>query len=136
MKNQTMERTRERLEDATNAFMAAFNAGDLDAVLGFFTDDAVFEDPRGARHEGKPAIRSAFEPLFSGALGRPRFTDDDFFCDPDAGKVMTSWHLLLEINGVPTSLRGLDLLHFEGDRISRKLSYVKAQTPLYQKQES
>jgi ketosteroid isomerase-like protein len=41
---------------------AAFNAHDLDEIMGFFADDCVLELPRGTqpwgtRYEGKQAVR-------------------------------------------------------------------------------
>lgn len=44
------------------AFLAAFNAHDLDAIMGFFADDCQLLMPRGTepwgtRYVGKPAVR-------------------------------------------------------------------------------
>ena len=44
-------------ESTLKAFLAAFNAHDTDAVMEFFTDDCVFDTPRGpapgGRHLGR-----------------------------------------------------------------------------------
>ena len=126
----TMER--QRLVELTNRFMDAFNRNDLDAVMSFFADNAVYDEFNGTRNEGKEAIRTAFEPQFTGAFGKMKFIDEDLFVDADAGKVMASWLCTLEVKGRPTSWRGLDLLHFQGDKLARKLTYAKAKVPLFQ----
>lgn len=126
----TMER--QRLVELTNRFMDAFNRNDLDAVMLFFADSAVYDEFNGTRNEGKEAIRTAFEPQFTGVFGKMKFIDEDLFVDADTGKVMASWLCTLEVKGRPTSWRGLDLLHFQGDKLVRKLTYAKAKVPLFQ----
>src|SRR5512143_3887110 len=39
----------------------AFNANDLDRVMTFFSDDAVYQPGDGKTHKGKAAIHAAFE---------------------------------------------------------------------------
>ena len=124
-----MSDRRTELMQLTNRFVEAFNRQDLDAVMRFFSDDAVYEDSRGGSHTGRAAIRAAFEPLLNGGRGRIRFDDEDFFAEVEAGKVMASWRLHMEIDGRPVSMRGLDLLHFEGERLVRKLAYCKSASP-------
>lgn len=124
------DRERE-LRALADDFLDAFNRNDLDAVMAFFTDDAVYEELHGPAREGRDAIRKAFEPQFEGRFGTMQFVEDDTFVDADAGKVMSSWDLKLEMDGEPKVLRGLDLLEFRGDRIVRKQTYVKAKAPLY-----
>jgi ketosteroid isomerase-like protein len=34
------------------AFLEAFNAHDVDAIMSFFTEDCVFDTPRGPAPEG------------------------------------------------------------------------------------
>jgi len=122
----------QQLTQLTDAFTATFNAHDLDAIMAFFTDDAVYEEMHGPIREGKAAIRKAFEPLFQKRFGAMRFAAEDTFIDADAGKVMTRWTLHLSLlDGQPMQLRGLDLLWFAGDRLVRKLTYCKAKGPLY-----
>lgn len=123
---------RDELIDLTRRFVAAFNREDLDAVMEFFTDGAVYDEFNGRRNVGKDAIRAAFKPQFSGAFGAMRFLDEDLFADAESGKVMASWRCTLAIKGEPTSWRGLDLLHFVNGRIVAKLTYAKAKTPLFQ----
>lgn len=124
-----MSDRRAELVGLTGRFVDAFNRQDLDGVMSFFSDDARYEDSRGGSHHGKAAIRAAFEPLLAGGMGRIRFDEEDLFAEAEAGKVMASWRLHLEVDGRPVSMRGLDLLHFEGDRLVRKLAYCKSASP-------
>lgn len=126
-----MQTTHRRLAELTRRFVTAFNDNDLDAVLSYFADDGVYDEFNGTCNRGKDAIRAALLPQFTGRYGTMRFIDDDLFVDAAAGKVMTSWRCTLEMRGQPTSWRGLDLLHFEGDRLVRKSTYAKAKAPLF-----
>lgn len=126
MADRRTELTR-RVED----FTACFNGGDLDGLMEFFAEDAVYEEVNGPVNRGRAAIRKAFEPLFSGRFGHVTFTGRDFFVDPDADKVMASWDCHLTMDGEPKLLEGLDLYHFRGPDIVRKLAYCKARQPRY-----
>ena len=53
---------KQSLEDVAIRFTDAFNRDDLDGVMSFFAEDAVYDEVHGARHEGQDAIRAAFEP--------------------------------------------------------------------------
>ena len=123
---------RQQLFTLTTRFMEAFNRNDLDTVMSFFTDDAVYDEFNGQRNEGKAAIRAAFTPQFTGAFGSMQFLDEDLFIDSETGKVMASWRCTLFVKGHPTSWRGLDLLHFRGEKLIQKLTYAKAKVPLFQ----
>lgn len=122
---------RAQLVALTRRFLDAFNRNDLDAVMAFFADDAVYDEFNGRRNVGRPAIRAAFEPQFTGRWGEMKFLDDDLFADAETGKVMASWRCTLSMKGEPTSWRGLDLLHFRGDKLVQKLTYAKAKSPLF-----
>jgi len=39
------------------ALLDAFNAHDVDAIMSFFTDDCVFDTPRGSAPGGHPTGR-------------------------------------------------------------------------------
>ena len=64
--------------DATvlTRLLAAFNAHDLDAIMGFFAEDCVLETPRGehpwgTRFEGRDAVRDGR--LVAVRLDRPTY---------------------------------------------------------------
>ena len=123
---------RDELAELTGQFMDAFNENDLDRMMSFFAPDgAVYDEFNGTANEGIEAIRAAFAPQFAGAFGEMKFLDEDLFIDADTGKVMASWRCTLEVKGEPAGWRGLDLLHWEGDKITRKLTYAKAKAPLF-----
>ena len=127
-----MSDRRAELTDLSTRFVDAFNRHDLDGIMSFFGDGSVFEDPEGKTYEGREAIRAAFAPLVDGAMGDIRFDEEDFFLDVEASKVMTGWRLSLELEGKPASIRGLDLLLFEGDKLMRKQAYWKADVPHFE----
>ncbi len=128
-----MSDRRGRLSELTRHFVEAFNRNDLDEVMSFFSDDVVYDEFNGHRSEGAEEVRAAFEPQFSGAFGVMQFIDEDLFVDVDTGKVMTSWRVTFDREGTLSAFRGLDLLHFEGEKIVRKLTYAKAPAPLFEK---
>ena len=40
-----------------------------------------------------------------------------------------SWRLNMDANGKISVIRGLDILEFKGDKLVKKLAYMKADTP-------
>ena len=119
------------LHDLCVAFLDAFNRYDLDGVMAYFTDDAVYEELTGRVSRGREAIRKAFAPQFEGKFGPIQFIEDDTFIDAGSGKVMSSWDMTIEKDGEKRIMRGLDLLHFVGDKIVLKQTYVKTKSPHY-----
>jgi hypothetical protein len=102
-------------------------------VMAFFAENSLYEEFTGKRNAGKTAIRDALTPQFQGAYGKMQFLEEDIFADVETGKVVASWRCTLTINGEPSSWRGLDLLHFADNKIVQKLTYAKAELPLYGK---
>ena len=49
---------RQELLTLTDQFVDAFNRMNLDDVVSFFSEDAVYEDSSGGRHVGHKAIRT------------------------------------------------------------------------------
>ena len=43
------------------ALLDAFNAHDVDAIMTFFTEDCVFDTPRGQRLVGTEQVRAGFQ---------------------------------------------------------------------------
>ncbi|MCP3987909.1 MAG: nuclear transport factor 2 family protein [Actinomycetia bacterium] len=123
---------RDELLALTNGFMEAFNENDLDRMMSYFAPDgAVYDEFNGTANQGVDAIRAAFAPQFDGAFGEMKFLDEDLFLDPEADKVMVSWRCTLEVKGEPVGWRGLDLLHWDGDKVTQKITYAKAKAPLF-----
>lgn len=114
--------------DLLRAFLAAFNAHDLDAIMEFFTDDCVFEMPRGpapggrrlvGREEVREGIRSRLE-----GIPDVRYDDDRHWVSGDRG--VSEWTIRgTQRTGEPIEVRGCDLFEFSGGRISRKDSFWK-----------
>lgn len=67
---------RHQLHLLTLASLDAFNRRDLDGVMSYFTDDAVYEELTGRVNHGREAIRKAFAPQFEGKFGPDQFKDD------------------------------------------------------------
>ena len=124
---------RAALEKLVTDFTEAFNREDIDEVMSYFADNAVYDEFNGIRNIGKDAIRKAFEPQFDGAFGRMRFHTEDMFLDVDAGKAMIRWILTLEEDDRAGAYRGLDLLHFEDGLLVEKHTYCKAKIPFIRK---
>jgi ketosteroid isomerase-like protein len=111
---------------------AAFNAHDLDRIMSYFTDDCVFEAPRGPdaagrRLVGQEAVRAAFADRFSG-IPEVTYTDDSHFVSGDHG--MSEWLLVgTSVDGQRIEVRGCDAWTFRGDKIAVKNSFWKIRTP-------
>ena len=106
----------------------AFNRHDLDAIMSFFTDDAVFLSPRGPepvgrRFEGKDAVREGLAARFSG-IPDVHYGDDDHFAAGDRGA--SEWTLTgTTTDGVRLEVRGCDLWTFRDGLVTRKDSFWK-----------
>jgi ketosteroid isomerase-like protein len=117
------------LRDLVVRFTDAFNRDDLDAVMAFLADDAIYDEFNGKRSRGKAAIRETLVPQFRGDLGRIRFEAEDLFVDPVAGKALIRWRCARERNGTTRSWRGLDVLHVRDGRITEKHTSATADVP-------
>ena len=110
------------------AFLEAFNAHDLDAIMGFFADDCELCMPRGAepwgtRYVGKAAVRAGLASRFAG-LPDVHYGDDSHWMAGDRG--VSTWLLTgTTREGEAIRVRGVDLLEFRGGKIVKKDSYWK-----------
>jgi len=121
---------RDKLADLVTRFTEAFNRQDLDGVMSFMAEDAVYDEFNGTVNRGTAAIRAAFVPQFRGDYGKLRFHAEDLFVDAAAGKALIRWLCNLETKKGLAGWRGLDILHVENGRITEKLTYAKAKVPL------
>jgi ketosteroid isomerase-like protein len=119
--------THAELADHVVRFTEAFNREDLDAVMAYFADDALYDEFDGKEARGKAAIRAAFVPQFRGDFGRMRFVTEDLFVDVESGKALIRWLCTLERGGRKRGWRGLDLLHFRDGKVIEKRTYAKAE---------
>ncbi len=124
-----MSDRRQELLNMTDKFVDAFNRMSLDDVVATFAEDGIYEDSTGGRHVGHDAIRAAFTPLIGGAKGLIRFDGEDVFVEADSGKVLASWRLNLDNDGNVSVIRGLDVLQFRGDKLIKKMAYMKVDKP-------
>ena len=114
--------------DTLEAFLAAFNAHDLDAIMDFFADDCTFDMPRGrepwgTRYVGKSAVRAGLATRFTGIPDVHYGEDAHWVCGNHG---VSTWLLTgTAKTGEPIRVRGVDLLEFRDGRIIRKDSYWK-----------
>jgi ketosteroid isomerase-like protein len=118
------------IEELSGRIADAFNRGDLDAVMEFFADDAIYIEFNGTENRGTESIRKAFEPQFRGDFGKVLFHHEDFFFDEKVCKAVSSWRCTLEMDGKPHEWSGLDIYVFDGELIKEKHTYAKAAVPL------
>ena len=110
------------------AFAAAFNAHDVDAVMAFFADDCVLVMPRGASPEGRrlvgrEQVREGIQSRFDG-LPDVHYGDDRHWVCGDRG--VSEWTLTgTRPDGERIEVRGCDLFEFSGDKMAVKDSYWK-----------
>ena len=110
------------------AFLDAFNAHDVDAIMGFFTEDCVFDTPRGPapgglRLVGKEQVRKGFQARFDG-IPDVEYGDDRHWTCGDRG--VSEWTIRgTRSSGEPIEVRGCDLFEFTDGKISRKDSFWK-----------
>ncbi len=110
------------------AFLDAFNAHDVDAIMSFFAEDCVLEMPRGPapggrRLVGKQQVREGIQSRFDG-IPDIRYDDDRHWLSGDRG--VSEWTIRgTQPSGEPIEVRGCDLLEFTDGKISRKDSFWK-----------
>lgn len=134
-------------EATLERFTDAFNRSDLDAVMGYFAHDAVYEPGDGTSHRGHAAIRAVFEPQFRGAFGAMRFDLEDRLIDREARKATLRWICRHDLTSAPAmsrwlraalrlrhgsklGWRGVDVFHFDASgQITGKFTYANYDRP-------
>ncbi|WP_377640386.1 nuclear transport factor 2 family protein [Oryzobacter terrae] len=113
--------------------LAAFNAHDLDEIMGFFAEDCVLETPRGAdpwgtRFEGREAVREGLAQRFRG-LPDVHYGEDEHWVVGNRG--VSRWLLTgTTTDGESVRVRGCDLLDLDdAGLVRRKDSYWKIVHP-------
>jgi ketosteroid isomerase-like protein len=110
----------------------AFNRHDLDAIMAYFTEDAVFEMPRGTepwgeRFVGVENVRRGLAKRFRG-IPDVHYGEDSHWVGGDRG--VSEWTLTgTTTRGATLRVRGCDLWRFRGDKVVRKDSFWKIVDP-------
>ena len=110
------------------AFLDAFNAHDVDAVMSFFTEDCVLDMPRGPapgglRLVGKQQVRKGIQARFDG-IPDIHYGDDRHWTCGD--RAVSEWTIRgTQRTGESIEVRGCDLFELTGGKISRKDSFWK-----------
>jgi uncharacterized protein (TIGR02246 family) len=129
-----------QIAEIVERFVEGFNVNDLDSVMAFFADNAVYLPGDGHEHRGRAAIRKAFQPQFSHSYGSMRFLVDDRVIDETARKAAIRWvckhdfdetrspvlRLLFKARyGKRAGWYGTDIFHFDQEgKIVGKFSYA------------
>lgn len=114
--------------DTLKQITAAFNDHDLDTIMSYFAEDAVFETPRGPepcgrRLAGRAAVREGLAARFTG-IPDVHYSDDDHFVSGNRGA--SEWTLTgTTTDGEQIEVRGCDLWTFRDGEVTRKDSYWK-----------
>ena len=114
------------------AFAAAFNRHDTDALMSMMTEDCIFDASAGdavcgTRFEGQDAVRAAFESVFA-AFPDAQWNDDVHFLVGDRG--VSEWRFTgTGADGKRTEVHGCDVFTFRGEKIHVKDSYRKQRPP-------
>ncbi len=115
--------------ETLRALVDAFNTHDLDLIMSFFSDDCVFESPRGSdpwgtRFVGPVEVRRGLAQRFAG-IPDVHYSDDEHWVS--GSHAVSKWLLTGTTSaGDSISVRGCDLFDVGGDgKIYRKDSYWK-----------
>jgi uncharacterized protein (TIGR02246 family) len=111
-----------------DAIEDAFNRNDIDAVMAYFADDAVFDhgagpDVHGKRFSGKDEIRAVFEGLFNSVESvhwetlDARISGDKAYCEFRRKATLST--------GEKQDFLALDVLTFRGNKIIHKDTFFK-----------
>ena len=115
------------------AFAAAWNRHDADALMSFMTDDCVFEasagpDVAGTRYVGREAVRAGFVDAWT-TYPDARWAGARHFVVGDRG--VSEWTFTgPRAAGLRVEVHGCDVFTFRGGKIALKNSYRKNRPPL------
>jgi len=110
------------------AFSAAWNRHDVDALMSFMTDDCIFEtaagpDACGTRHVGRDAVRRAFAAAWQ-SFPDAQWRNGRHFVAGDRG--VSEWTFTgTAADGSRVEADGVDLLTFRDGRIHVKNAFRK-----------
>lgn len=115
--------------ETVEAFAAAWNRHDVDAIMAAMTDDCIFIGPVGGdgfgtRTEGQTQVREVFARFFE-AYPDLQFSDANILVDGDDA-ILEATQSRTESDGSKFVCRGCDVLKFREGKIWTKSYYVKS----------
>ena len=119
------------IRELVDAVGDAFNANDIDAVMKYFADNAVFDhavgpEPHGVRFEGAETIRGVFAGLFEKVENVHWKTLD---CAISGNKAYCEYlRTATHKDGKTEEFLSLDVLTYEDGLIIHKDTYYKQRT--------
>jgi steroid delta-isomerase-like uncharacterized protein len=119
--------------DIAQAWIAAWNSHDPDAVLALFTDDAIYEDVTlGVVNHGSAELRGFAEGFFT-AVPDVKFDLVNSSVSGNHGFiewVSSGTDVGIYGTGKQISVRGATIIDLQGDKISRNSDYYDSATIL------
>lgn len=109
-------------------FSAAWNRHDIDSLMGFMSDDCVFQtaagpDSCGTRHEGLTAVRAAFENAWIN-IPDAQWINDRHFVHENFG--LSEWTFIgTAADGSRIETDGVDIFTFKNGKIQLKNAFRK-----------
>ncbi len=119
--------------DTLAAFSDAWNRHDVDALMGFMTEDCIFQtaagpDACGTRHVGTEAVRKAFAAAWA-AVPDAQWVNGQHFVHGDFGT--SQWTFTgTAADGSRIETDGIDVFTFRGAKIHLKNVFRKARPNL------
>lgn len=113
--------TPERMQDVVHAYVRALNAGDLDAIVALFAEDATVEDPVGsAPQHGRDAIRA----FYAKSLAIRLAVELEGPVRAVGREAAFAFRVSFEARGRRTTIRPIDTFRFdENGRITQMRAY-------------
>jgi uncharacterized protein (TIGR02246 family) len=118
----------ERLLEMLDRFADAWNDHDLEALVSYMTEDAVFEssagtEPAGTRWVGRDAVRDGFATVLT-TYPDVQFEKRGHFVAGDRG--VSEWVFRgTRLDGTRVEVNGCDVFTFRDGRILLKNSFLK-----------
>ena len=119
--------------DVLQAFAAAWNHHDADALMSFMTDDCVFEsaagpDVHGTRYAGSEAVRAGYTEVWT-IYPDAHWGNARHFIQGKRG--VSEWTFTgTRTDGTRVEVEGCDLFTFRDGKIALKNSYRKNRAPV------